>query len=151
MGAIPKPEIHAAVLSAVGEAAVGHGPLEKVPFRLRLAALGDFAFYAFTLTSPPGGRPVGEYKVQLIVPGHERGTRGRLIFPKGAYTTVLGWSKEEGVFVLWDAYAHESFSYSRNLQVKGESVWLARVEGPPYRAAAPTRRQGRREHGGVSP
>jgi hypothetical protein len=45
------------------------------------------------------------------------------------YTAVLEYSKEENVFVLWDAYAHETFSYSQNLQVKGKSVWLARAGG----------------------
>ena len=129
MGAIPKRELHAKILAAAGKDVEEHGPLDEVPYRLRIAKLGDFAFYAFTLTSPPGGRPLGEYKIQLILPKQPRGTRGSLTFPPGAFTVLLGWSEEENVFAMWDAYAHDSFSYSQNLQVKGESVWPARVGG----------------------
>lgn len=127
MTAIAKHKIHAEILAAIGDAADAHGPLEEVPFKLRLVNLGSFAFYAFTLSSPPGGRPVGEYKIQLIAPGHERGERGQLHFPTGAFTILIGWSRKEDVFVLWDAYAHGSFAYSKNVQVKGECVWLAQV------------------------
>ena len=129
MGATPKRDLHAQILMAVGSEVMESGPLNGVPYRLRLNRLGDFAFYAFTLTSPPGGRPIGEYKVQLIAPKQSRGERGTLEYPSGAFTIVAGWSQEEEVFALWDAYAHPSFSYSQNLQVKGENVWSAQVRG----------------------
>ena len=129
MGALPKKAIHTEILQAAGRSAEAHGPLDEVPFRLRLVGFGDLAFYVFTLTSPPGGRPVGEYKIQLILPGQPRGARGQLDFLTGAFTALVGWSAEDEVFVLWDAYAHETFSYSQNLQVKGECVWTAQALG----------------------
>lgn len=128
-GAVRKSELHEKILRTASGRVERSAPLNEVPFGLRLAGLGDLAFYAFTLTSPPGGRPVGEYKIQLIGPGQPRGTRGRLDFPRGAFTVLVGWSPEQEVFALWDAYAHRTFSYSQNLQVKGECVWLARVAG----------------------
>jgi hypothetical protein len=127
--AVPKPTIHTHILRALGNAAEEHGDLDEVPFRVRLHGLGDFDLYTFTLTSPPGGRPVGEYKVQLIVPGQARGQRGQLDFAPGVFTILVGWSPDEDVFVLWDAYAHSSFAYSQNLQVKGETIWSAQAKG----------------------
>lgn len=129
MGAISKKKIHSEILAAVGSKVESYGSIDEVPFEMDLIGFGTFAFYAFTLTSPPGGRPTGEYKIQLIAPGQRRGTRGQFDFPSGAFTILIGWSQEERVFAMWDAYSHESFSYSRNLQVKGESVWLAQANG----------------------
>lgn len=129
MGAISKQKIHSEILAAVGSKVEAYGPLDEVPFGIDLIGFGTFAFYAFTMTLPVGGRPTGEYKIQLIAPGQKRGTRGQFDFLSGTFTILIGWSQEERVFAMWDAYAHESFSYSRNLQVKGESVWLARVSG----------------------
>lgn len=129
MGAVPKQQIHLEILAAAGGKAEGYSSLTEVPFRLSLAGFGSLVFYAFNLTSPPGGRPIGEYKIQLIVPGQARGARGWLEFSSGAITILIGWAQEEKIFAMWDAYARESFSYSQNLQIKGESVWLAQVEG----------------------
>ena len=129
MGAISKQKIHSEIVTAVGSNAELCSPLDEVPFKMSLIGFGTLAFYAFTMTSPVGGRPTGEYKIQLIAPGQKRGTRGQFDFPSGTFTILIGWSLEERVFAMWDAYAHESFSYSRNLQVKGESVWLAQANG----------------------
>lgn len=125
MCTIPKRELHAKIMAAAGHDVEDHGPFDEVPYRLRIAKLGD---YAFTLTSPTGGRPLGEYKIQLILPKQPRGARGSLSFLPEVVTVLLGWS-EEDVFATWDAYAHESFSYSQNLQIKGESVWMALAGG----------------------
>lgn len=127
--AIPKVKIHCIILAALGETATSHDSLETVPFGLTLAGIGRVSFYAFTLTAPPGGRPTGEYKVQLIVPDQQRGERSSLRLESGSFTIVVGWGAEDGVFALWDAYAHESFAYSQNLQVTGDAVWLARASG----------------------
>jgi len=129
MQSIPKATLHERILASVNNEIVEHSSLDKVPFTVHLTNLGNLAFYAFTLTSPPGGRPTGEYKIQLIVPEQQRGKRGHLYLADGAFTILAGWSRDENVFSLWDAYAHESFAYSQNLQVKGNCVWLAQTNG----------------------
>ena len=122
---LSKPELHTKIVMALGERCIGPTDTSRIPFLTEVKNLGTISFYAFTLTAPPGGRPPGEFKIQLIVPGQSRGSRGQLDFSQGAFVVLLGWSAEEDVFVLWDAYAHANFAYSQNLQVAGRYVWLA--------------------------
>lgn len=129
MPALTKRALNEQILAAANPWGRITGPIDEVPLLVDVDGLGRFAMYAFTLTAPPGGRPVGEYKVQLILPGQGRGNRGRLEPPAGRFAVIVGWSREEEVFVLWDAYAHLSFAYSQNLQIKGDAVWLARTDG----------------------
>lgn len=129
MPSLPKRTLHLRVLEAAGTSVQESSDLTTVPFVVCLKRLGAVSFYAFTLTAPPGGRPLGEYKIQLILPGQARGQRGSLTVDPDAFAVIAGWSEEEGVFALWDAYAYPSFAYSRNLQVKGETVWRAQALG----------------------
>lgn len=81
---------------------------------------GRTRFYLWTVTrdrSVAGARPPGEFKIQLIVEGQERGSRGSLELA-GAHTVVLGYSPDFGVFVGWEARIYRDFAYSRNVQVR---------------------------------
>lgn len=129
MTAIPKADLHKKIITSVKTEVGDYDSLDDVPFKIHLTNWGSFAFYAFTLTSPPGGRPTGEYKIQLIAPGYQRGQRGNLRLDANLFSIILGWSPDEDIFVLWDAYAHESFAYSQNLQVKGSCIWRAQANG----------------------
>ena len=129
MSGIAKSAIHAVIAKALDGSLLSEGDRSKVPFRLSVASIGDLAIYAFTLTSPPGGRAIDECKIQLIAPGQARGERGHLAFAPGAFTLLMGWSQDDDVFVLWDAYAHSSFAYSQNLQVKMAAICEAQVIG----------------------
>jgi hypothetical protein len=129
MGSLPKKFLHKQILIACDNEIQDHGPVDTVPFDLQLAGIGAVRIYAFTLTSPPGGRPTDEYKIQMIVPGQSRGSRGALDMSGEGFTLLLGWSQEEEVFALWDAYAYSSFAFSRNLQVKGATLWVAKAVG----------------------
>jgi hypothetical protein len=129
MPGLPKRDLHELVLDALGPSASSASHVEAVPLLLSHPPLGNLAFYCFTMTGPPGGRPTGEYKIQLIVPGQKRSERGYLSLIYGAFPILLGWSADDLVFALWDAYLHLSFAYSQNVQVKGEAVWRARTAG----------------------
>jgi hypothetical protein len=129
MGALSKRALHDLVIEGLKPHAKLNGPLSDVPLVVVHATLGNLASYCFTMTGPPGGRPVGEHKIQLMVPEQTKGTRGAVDFRAGFYTLLVGWSPEERVFALWDAYLHQSFAYSQNVQVKGAAVWLARTRG----------------------
>lgn len=85
-----------------------------------IPGFGRTRFYLWTVTpdrSVPGARPPGEFKIQLIVEGQRRGSRGSLEL-EGAHTTLLGYSPDFGVFVGWEARLYSDFAYSRNVQVR---------------------------------
>ncbi|MFN2400674.1 MAG: HNH endonuclease [Gemmatimonadaceae bacterium] len=81
---------------------------------------GRTRFYLWTVTpdrSTPGARPPGEFKIQLIVGGQDRSARGTLDL-EGAYTVLLGYSPDFGVFVGWEARIYTDFAFSANVQVR---------------------------------
>lgn len=93
----------------------------KPPFPLRLRV------YLFNCTNPPGGRALDEYKIQVVLPGQARGTRASLDYSDGRMPILAAYAHfddevRDGVFVLWDSYKHEDFSYSANMQVKSDII-----------------------------
>lgn len=86
-----------------------------------------FRVYLYNCTNPPGGRSLDEYKIQLIVPNQERGSRANFDYSDGRMALLAAYVRlseeiENGVFVLWDATKHKNFSYSANIQVKSETI-----------------------------
>jgi len=120
-------QLHEAFVSALGpsvetQSDVGLKPLEldlkaPLPRRIRL--------YLYNLTHPPGGRTLGEHKVQLIVPGQQRGERASFDHSSGRIVILAGYEPEIEVFALWDAGLYPDFSYSRNVQVRAETIYAA--------------------------
>ena len=92
-----------------------------LPFRIRA--------YLYNATHPPGGRTIGEHKVQLIVPGQQRGQRGNFDHSDGRIVLVIGYEPELSVFILWDAGLYNNFPFSRNVQVKAETIYAAYASG----------------------
>lgn len=118
-------ELHAAFVNALGSNVVrivndlNDKPLEldlrsPLPQRVRV--------YMYNATRPPGGRPLGEHKVQLIVPGQGRGDRGNFDNRDGRIVLLVGYAVEDYVFTLWDAGLYVDFAWSRNVQVKVETI-----------------------------
>ena len=118
-------ELHNKFIDALGHYVSGvaneinEKPLEldlttPLPLRVRV--------YLFNATRPPGGRPLGEHKVQLIVPGQGRGDRGNFDNSDGRIVLLVGYVVEDDVFVLWDAGLYVDFAWSRNVQVKVETI-----------------------------
>jgi hypothetical protein len=60
--------------------------------------------------------------VQLIVPGQRRDQRGSFDNGDGRIVLLIGYAAEEDVFVLWDAGLYPDFAWSRNVQVKAETI-----------------------------
>ena len=116
--------IHARFLGALGSAVRSHSdvngkPLEAdldppLPHRVRI--------YVFNATRPPGGRPLGEHKIQLMLPGQARGTTGTFDNSDSRIVILAGYTAEEDVFILWDAGLYDGFAWSRNVQVKAETI-----------------------------
>ena len=106
----------------VERSAPGTKPLE---IDLQAPLPSQVRVYMYNATRPPGGRPAGEHKIQLIVPGQRRGERGNFDNSDERTVLLVGYAVEEAVFILWDAGAYRDFSYSMNLQVKSETILAA--------------------------
>lgn len=124
-------ELHAAFLAALNGLVVGFSDLGVKPLELEMEGSLPLRarVYMYNATRPPGGRPAGEYKVQLIVPNHPRGERGNFDLSDGRTVLLIGYAAEDAVFVLWDAGAYRDFAYSRNVQVKSETILAAFARG----------------------
>lgn len=122
---VPQEELHRRLVEALGAAAVrSRAPWGQKPFELDLAPPlpQRVRVYMYNATRPPGGRPLGEHKVQLIVPGQRRGERASFDNGDGRIVLLIGYGAEEDVFILWDAGLYSDFAWSRNVQVKAETI-----------------------------
>jgi hypothetical protein len=134
MPSLPKSVLAEHVIAALGSDLLSHGSAEEVPLRLNVRGLLPLAVYAFTVSDPPGGREADELKIQLIAPGHTRGTKGNFEAPDtDTYVILLGYSPDYDVFVLWDAYKHKDFAWSKNCQVRLAEIKQAQITGIGHR------------------
>ena len=125
---VPQAELHHRLVRALGPSIVlTHSAAGTKPFELDLMAPlpQKVRVYMYNVTRPPGGRPLGEHKVQLIVPGQRRGDRASFDNSDGRIAILIGYAAEEDVFVLWDAGLYSDFAWSRNVQVKSETIIAA--------------------------
>jgi excisionase family DNA binding protein len=122
---VTQEELHRRLVGALGPSCVkSQAPWGDKPFEMDLISPlpQKVRVYMYNATRPPGGRPLGEHKVQLIVPGQRRGQRGSFDNGDGRIVLLVGYAAEEDVFVLWDAGLYTNFAWSRNVQVKAETI-----------------------------
>lgn len=121
---VPQAELHRRFVRALGAGVRSHTDFEQKPLEADLIAPlpSRVRLYIFNATRPPGGRPLGEHKVQLIVPGQKRGQRASFDQTGGRIVLLAGYAAEEDVFVLWDAGLYADFAWSRNVQVKATTI-----------------------------
>ena len=121
---ISQTEMHERLIAALGKRVLRHGPTSAKPLEIDLGGQLPVRIrvYMFNATRPPGGRPTGEHKVQLIVPGQRRGERGSFDHGDDRVVLLVGYVAEEDVYVLWDAGLYANFAWSRNVQVKVETI-----------------------------
>src|SRR5262249_8233388 len=104
----PAEWLHRRVMAALMKSILSEptGPeLEHKPLELELAPPlpKRTRLYVYTATDPPGERSVGDFKIQVIVPGQERGQRGRFEFAAADAVLLVGFVELFDVFMLWDA------------------------------------------------
>lgn len=134
MPSLPKSVLADHVIAALGSELLSHGDTEAVPLMLNVRGLVPLAVYAFTVSDPPGGRDFDELKIQLIAPGQKKGERGNFEPPDDeSYVILLGYSPDYEVFVLWDAYKHRNFGWSKNCQIRLRPIKEAQITGLGYR------------------
>ena len=121
---VSQTELHRRFLDALEGAVRSHSALDRKPLEADLAPPlpSRIRLYIFNATRPPGGRPLGEHKVQLILPGQRRGDRASFDQSGGRIVLLSGYAAEENVFVIWDAGLYADFAWSRNVQVKSETL-----------------------------
>ncbi|WP_436090673.1 helix-turn-helix domain-containing protein [Devosia sp. LjRoot16] len=122
-------DMHRKFVGALGDQVVSHSDLAKKPLDLDLAhpLPRRVRLYLFNATRPAGGRPVGEHKIQLILPDQKRGARGKFAHDDGRFVILAGYAAEDEVFALWDAGLYDDFAYSRNVQIKAETITAASI------------------------
>jgi excisionase family DNA binding protein len=121
---VSQAEMHRRFLDALGADLASHAQIDRKPLEADLPAPVSkrIRLYIFNATRPPGGRPVGEHKIQLIIPGQKRGDRGNFDYSGGRTVLLAGYAAEEDVFILWDAGLYSDFAWSRNVQVKAGTI-----------------------------
>lgn len=121
---VSQTELHSRLIDSLGKRVLQHGPFDAKPLEIDLGGSLPVRIrvYMYNATRPPGGRPLGEHKVQLIVPGQRRGDRGSFDHGDDRVVLLVGYSAEEDVFILWDAGLYSNFAWSRNVQVKAETI-----------------------------
>ena len=121
---LPQSDLHRRLVDALGNGVKSHSSLTAKPLELDLMPPlpSRVRVYLFNATRPPGGRPLGEHKVQLIMPGQKRDERGAFDHGDGRMVFLIGYAAEEDVFILWDAGLYADFAWSRNVQVKAETI-----------------------------
>lgn len=120
-------ELHLSFVSALDGAVIRHSDLNTKPLEVDLKPPlpHRVRLYMFNATYPPGGRTLGEHKIQLIVPGQQSGQRGSFDHSDSRIVLLVGYRADLRVFILWDAGLYPDFAYSRNVQVNAETVYAA--------------------------
>jgi len=124
-------QLHEVFLGALGGRVTSHSTTSAKPLEVDLVAPlpSHVRVYLYNATHPPGGRTMGEHKVQLMLPGQLRGERANFDHSGGRIVLLAGYEAEMGVFVLWDAGLYRNFPFSRNVQVKAETIYEAYATG----------------------
>lgn len=114
-------------LDALGDSVAGHSDVAVKPLEVDLTdpVPEQLRVYLFNATRPAGGRPLGEHKIQLVLPGMKRGERASFDHGGGRTAILAGYSSEDDVWVLWDAGLYQNFAWSRNVQVKADTITQA--------------------------
>lgn len=126
-------EIHQRFVDALGVSVLQHSEIGEKPLELdcKPPLPTKMRVYMYKTTAPTGGphpsggRPVGEFKSQIIAPGQDRGEKGNFDHSGGRIVFLVGFVPDLDVWVLWDANRYENFAWSRNVQVKAEGVHQA--------------------------
>ena len=128
---LPVAELHQTFLDALADFVISHTDVEEKPLEvdLKTPLPPKLRVYMYNATYPPGGRTMGEHKIQLIVPGQERGARGNFDSSGGRISLLVGYRPDLRIFMLWDADLYVDFAYSRNVQVMPETVYEAFAQG----------------------
>jgi len=117
---LSKEQLHQKLLLALDDAVVDYSDTSQKPLEITLdhPLPPKVRVYMYNVTSPEGDRPDDEYKAQLIAPGQDSDERGSFDFSDDWFVLLIGYERNQEVFVLWDGYLHPDFSFSKTVYVK---------------------------------
>jgi hypothetical protein len=120
-------QLNVHLLDALGDLVHDHSGVDSKPFEIDMGSPlpHRVRIYIYTLTHPPGGRTLGEHKIQVILPDHSNRARSNFDNSDGRFVLLMGFEPELKVFALWDAGLYTDIPYSRNVQIKPETVYEA--------------------------
>ena len=122
---LSKPALNTIFVEGLGNHVVWHSDTSSSPLLVDLQPRNlRLRVYLWNCTNPPGGRALDEYKIQVILPGQQRGERGQLDYSDGRLP-IIGALVRDGddvSFAFWDADKHSDFAYSGNMQVKADVI-----------------------------
>jgi putative restriction endonuclease len=112
---------------------------EVRPLVAEIPGFGRVRIYLWTLThiGQTQHRQPDEFKIELILPDQPRGTQAALDLSGPAFTVLLGYSPDYGVFAGWEAHHHAQFGYSTHVHIREDVLVDAHASGW---AVAPARR-----------
>src|SRR5437868_11630828 len=86
-------ELDKSFLAALNGSVIAHSDLDTKPLELDLKSPlpPRLRVYMYNATYPPGGRTMGEHKIQLIVPGQDRGGRANFDGSNGRIPLLVGY------------------------------------------------------------
>lgn len=89
------------------------------PAKVTLPDQTSYRVYLWTATPDKSqqGRPRGEHKIQVILPGTHRGARQYFDVQSAGIPILLGYSPVFGVFASWELGAHQGCGYSKNVRL----------------------------------
>lgn len=124
---MPITSLHEHFLKSISNKILSHSDISQKPFEVDLIYPfpPKIRLYLYNLTCPPGGRSLGEHKIQIIIPGQKRGIRSNFNYGDGRLVLLAGYDSRHDVFVFWDAGLYTNFPFSMNVQVKAETVYAA--------------------------
>jgi hypothetical protein len=124
---LPLIELHKIFITSLGGSVLETSDVSQRPLELDLIPPlpHKIRVYIYNLTHPPGGRTLGEHKIQIILPEHKQNKRAEFDNSGGRIVILAGYEPENRIFVLWDAGLYVNNPFSRNVQVKPEAVYEA--------------------------
>ncbi len=129
---LPVSELHKRFLARLNNGDVlSHSCIETKPIEIDMVPPlpTKVRLYMYNATKPPGGRTVGEHKIQLIVPGQQRGERANFDSSEGRIVLLAGYEPIHSLFIFWDGTMYPHFSYSMNAQVMPETIYRGFAHG----------------------
>jgi hypothetical protein len=124
---LPTEALHQRFIQGLGRTLVEHSDPAEKPLLLDLALPlpPKIRLYLFNCTHPPGGRSMGEHKIQVMLPRQTRGTRANFDDSEGRMVILAGYQQELDVYIFWDAGLYRDIPFSRNVQVSPETIYAA--------------------------
>ncbi len=119
-------ELNKYFIRCLGDSLVDSSDVNEKPLcvKVKMPEEKKLRVYLYNSGNPPGGRPLGEYKIVLNV-GQPYGCRGNFDYSDGYIVLLIGYIEAHDVFVFWDATRHKDFAFNKNLQVKATTVLTA--------------------------